>query len=50
MHAVLEARRAAPAILYLPHLQVGASHTCFECILMHTSLPHITAIYLKNGT
>ncbi len=22
MHAVLEARRAAPAILYLPHLQV----------------------------
>ena len=25
MHAVIEARRAAPAILYLPHLQVQSS-------------------------
>ena len=25
VHALIEARRAAPAILYLPHLQVGLS-------------------------
>ena len=26
MHALIEARRAAPAILYLPHLQVTLSY------------------------
>jgi hypothetical protein len=29
VHAILEARRAAPAILYMPHMQVcGTSSPC----------------------
>lgn len=27
MHAVVEARRAAPAVLYLPHLQLWCPHS-----------------------
>lgn len=34
VHAVVEARRAAPAVLFLPHLQVRAASACRHTVLL----------------